>query len=156
MKTLPTYKVKPDFYQQAYLAFKVKLFGLSSFNRLVMYEILPYCNYETGTIILPSLEELARNDFQVEAAPGRKKEAINADTLRNTFRSIKKAKSSHFVFSVENQRVKIDMPFLRDLYQQYHHAIDDVAVEDVSDVARPKSLASTDESADFKHITHRC
>lgn len=146
MKTLSSYKAKSDFYQQAYLAFKAMLSGLSSFNRLVMYEILPYCNYETGTVILPSLEELACNDFQVDVAPGRKKESINADTLRNTFRAIKKAKAGHFLFSVENQRIKIEIPFLRDLYQQYHHATDKVAAEDAGDVARGKTFATTEES----------
>ena len=105
------------FYQEVLLRLKLNLTGLPSFSRLVIYELLPYFDYKTGTISIKSLEELVSNDFYVVSCNGRKKENITADTIRNAFRSIKKAKPDHFIFNTVNQRIVITMPFIRELYE---------------------------------------
>jgi hypothetical protein len=100
-------------------AIKAHLTGLPSFCRLVIFELLSYCDYETGVISITTLDEVAHKDFYVSPSPGRKKEAITSDTLRNAFRTIKKFKPEDFLFRTQNQRIIIEMPFLRDLYQQH-------------------------------------
>ena len=138
-----------NFYPLAFNAFKSNIKGLPSFCRLTMLELLSYCDYTTGVISIDSLEELARENFQVAPAPGRKKEEINSDTIRNAFRSIKKAKPEQFIFSTVNQRVTIQMPFMRELYEQFYGKNQEVAAVDARDVTRPITLASIDESVGF-------
>lgn len=91
------------------------LSGLNGFSRLVIYEALEYCDYEKGVIFLPTFHEFA-HDFYVERAPGRKREVINERTIRNAFRTIKKFKSDFFKFRTVNQRVEIEIPALKELY----------------------------------------
>ena len=87
-----------DFPMLAFGAYKNKLAGLPSFCRLVMFEVFEYCDYKTGVISIGTLDEVAHNDFYVTPSPGRKNEAINGDTIRNAFRTIKKSKPEHFKF----------------------------------------------------------
>jgi len=94
---------------------KSKLGGLPSFCRLFIYEALEYCDYEKGVAYLPALHEMSVKDFHVERASGRKREEVNENTLRNTIRTIKKFRGDDFKFRVVNQRIEIDMPWMREL-----------------------------------------
>lgn len=114
-----------------------------------MLELFSFCDYATGVISIDSLEELARDNFQVAPAPGRKKEEINGDTIRNAFRSIKKAKPEQFIFSTVNQRVTIEMPFMRELYEQFYGKSQEVAGDVAKEVAKSITLASIDDSSGF-------
>lgn len=138
-----------DFYPLAFDAFKANIRGLSSFCRLTMLELLSYCDYTTGVISIDALDELARKDFQVAPAPGRKKEDIDGDTIRNAFRSIKKARPEQFIFSRINQRITIEMPFMRELYERFCGKSQEVAAVDEREAAMPTTLFSIDESACF-------
>lgn len=135
------------FYPVALNAFKSSLNGLPSFCRLTLYELLPYCDYPTGTITIDTLEEISRNDFQVASAPGRKKEEVNGDTIRNALRTIKKAKPDHFIFSSKNQRIIIEMPFIKSLYEEFHKKSNDVAAVGEPEDESSTSLTGTDESS---------
>ena len=139
-----------DFTTEAMNAIKSNLAGLPSFCRLTIYDLLSYCDYALGIISISTLDEVARNDFQVMPSPGRKKEEINSETLRNAFRAIKKAKPDQFIFSMVNQRIVIEMPFVRELYEQFHGKSQGVAAVDATEVARPASLVNTDDLADLK------
>jgi hypothetical protein len=141
--------VDSDFFPIALNAFKSNIKGLPSFCRLTMLELFSYCNMTTGDITIDSLEELARDAFQVTPAPGRKKEDINGDTLRNALRSIKKAKPDCFIFSVVNQHIVIEMPFMRALYEQFKAKGQEDAAVDAREVARPKTHASIGEESDL-------
>lgn len=140
-----------DFTTEAMNAIKSKLAGLPSFCRLTIYELLSYCDYESGIISISTLDEVARNDFQVVVSPGRKKEEINGDTLRNAFRTIKKAKPDQFIFSMVNQRIVIEMPFIRELYESFYGKSQEVAADVDVYAARPTTLSSIDEGACFEH-----
>ena len=137
-----------NFTTEALKELKHRLSDLPSFCRLVMYEALEYCDYSSGTIFMGVLDEVARNDFCVRSAPGRKKELVNADTLRNAFRSIKKQKSEHFKFSVQNQRMVIEMPFIKALYQRHFNGSPDVAAVNAGDDEQPTIQSVTSESRD--------
>lgn len=109
-----------NFEDIVFRSIKEKINGLPSFCRLFLYESLEYCNFEEGKVELNSLYELAVKDFYVERAPGRQREIINENTLRNTIRTIKKFKGEFFKFKVVKQRIEIDMPWMRELYQELH------------------------------------
>lgn len=131
-------------------ALKRHLSGLPGFCRLVIYDLFEYCDFSTGIITLPALEVLAQNDFHVEPTSGRKKEIIDSDALRNAFRTIKKAKPDHFKFSVKNQRVVIEMPFIRELYLEFFPGSTEVAAEEDSAPQVPTTLARTEKSRDLE------
>lgn len=141
-----------DFQKQALSALKANMAGLPSFCRLVMYEIFEYIDFSSSTISIISLEKLALDYLQVDPLRGRQKEIINGDTIRNAFRTIKKAKPDHFKFTTVNQRIVIEMPFLRELYQSIHGEASDVAAVLAADVVEAKTLAQTSESGDLDHI----
>lgn len=134
-----------DIQKQVFITFKSNLAGLPSFSRLVMYEIFEYIDYASGTISIKSLDVLARANFQVDSLRGRQKETINGDTIRNAFRTIKKAKPDHFKFTTANQRIVIEMPFLRELYQSIYKEKEDAASVLASDVAAVKTLTESSE-----------
>lgn len=137
-----------DFCAEIIPLVKEKLTGLPSFCRLVMYELLTYCDYPSGTITIQTLDELAQNDFFIEPAPGRKKENVNANTLRNALRTIKKAKPEAFMFTVKRQRIVIDMPFLRDWYQKrFLPQTPDVAAVDGTDQVTPTTHSLPGQTA---------
>lgn len=127
---------------------RLNIKGLPGFCRLVIYELLEYCNYETGTISIGTLDEIAQA-FYVAPSPGRKKEIINGDTIRNAFRTIKKAKPDAFKFTSVNQRIIIEMPFIRKLYQEFYSQPREVAGVDHSDQNTPTTIATYDESCVF-------
>lgn len=135
-----------DLFQDALVQIKARTSGLPGFCRLVMYELLEYCDFKNAIISIGSMEELARKDFQVSIAPGRKKEVITADTIRNAFRTIKKARPDDFIFKVVNQRIIIEMPFLRELYLKINA---DLAAANAIDIGIPKTLASIEEFKDY-------
>ena len=137
---------------EALNAIKGSLAGLPSFSRLVIYELLHYCDYQTGIISINTLEEAVSNDFYVAPSNGRKKEVITADTLRNAFRTIKKAKPDHFIFKNVNQRIVIEMPFIRELYQSFYGQPSEVAADLAADVAIAKTHAQTSEKAGFEPL----
>ena len=89
---------------------------------------------------------IAHNDFHVAPSPGRKKEIINGDTLRNAFRTIKKAKPDHFKFTTKNQRIIIEMPFLRELHQQFFDKKLEVAAVNISDLNTSETLSTIDKT----------
>ena len=148
--------VSPDFSQKAILVYKKNLSGLSGFCRLVMYELFEYIDLKSGTIAINSLDILARTDFNVDSLRGRKKEDVTGDAIRNAFRSIKKAKQEHFIFKNVNQRIVIEMPFIRELYQSFYdqpsEAAVDLAVDLAADVATAKTHAQTSEKACFEPL----
>ena len=108
---------------------KQNLLGLNSFSRLVVYEALEYCDYKKGIIYLPTLYEFAINSFYVERAPGRKREEINENTIRNALRTIKKFKGDFFKIRSVNQRIEIEMPEVRKLYESFVASNNDAGVE---------------------------
>ena len=110
-----------------------------------MLELFTHCDFATGIISIDTLDELARQYFQVAMAPGRKREEINGDTIRNAFRTIKKARPEHFIFSSVNQRIIIEMPFMRALYQQFHSKTEEVAVVKAIESKKPTPLISIEE-----------
>ena len=124
-----------DFTKEALGAIKTNLAGLNSFCRLVIYELLPYCDYSSGIVSISSLDKLASDDFHVDSLRGRQKEVVNGDKIRNAFRAIKKAKPDHFLFKTINQRIVIEMPFIRELYQSFYGQMSEVAAVLVTDVA---------------------
>lgn len=123
-------------FQKIQASVNEKLRGLPGFCRLVIFQSLQYYDIDTGKILLPSLEEFANKEFRVDTAPGRKKENINGDTLRNAIRTIKKSAHKDFKFSVQNQRVMIELPFLLELYQK--------SPIESKEVADPKEEGSTE------------
>ena len=135
-----------DFPHKAIILYKKNISGLSGFCRLVMYELLEYINLESGTITINSLDKLSRDDFQVDPLRGRQKEVINGDTIRNAFRTIKKAKPDHFKFTTVNQRIIIEMPFLRELYQSIYGETQEVAAILAADVAAVTTHTQSSES----------
>jgi hypothetical protein len=138
-----------DFPFEALELITENLSGLPSFCRLVIYDLLKYCNYTLGTITLNSLSEVAKKDFFISSVPGRTKEEINGDTLRNAFRTIKKAKPDQFKFTTINQRVVIEMPFIRELYAQHYQNIQEDAAVVAADVAAEETHAHIGEPGDF-------
>ena len=138
--------------EEAVSLIKENLAGLPGFCRLAIYDLLEYCDYTTGIISISALDEVAVNDFYVTPSPGRKKEVVNSDTIRNAFRTIKKAKSDSFIFSSVNQRVVIEMPFLRELYQSICNGTPEHAEVLATDVVIPETLAQSSESVDFKPL----
>lgn len=139
-----------DFQKQALSAFKANMAGLPSFCRLVLYEIFEYIDFSSGTISIISLEKFAFDYLQVTPLRGRQKEVINGDTIRNAFRAIKKAKPDHFKFTTVNQRIIIDMPFLRELYQSIHGETPEVAAVLAVNVAAATTLAQSSEYSCFE------
>ena len=108
---------------------KANLSGLPCFSKLVIYEALPYLDYSQGKIFLPTLYEFAVNDLFVERAPGRKREEINENTIRNALRTIKKFKGDFFKIRSVNQRIEIEMPEVRKLYESFVASNKDAGVE---------------------------
>ena len=141
--------VSPDFSQKAISLYKEKLFGLSGFCRLVMYDLFEYIDFESGTIAIDSLDILARTDFHVDSLRGRKKEDVTGDTIRNALRSIKKAKPDHFIFSTVNQRIVIEMPFIRELYESIYNETPEPAAVLSTDLAAAQTQAPIDDQRDF-------
>lgn len=137
------------FSKKAFAAIKSNLAGLPSFCRLTIYELLDYCDFSSGIISISTLDEVVRNDFYVSPAPGRKKEVINSDTLRNVFRTIKKARPEHFKFTTKNQRIIIEMPFLRDLYQRFFGEKEEVSTVVSPEPSTNKILSAIDLSVDL-------
>ena len=137
-----------DFSREVLSALKINVTGLPSFCRLVIYELLEDCDYTSGTISVGTLDELAHS-FYVSPSPGRKKEIINGNTIRNAFRTIKKAKPDAFKFTTVNQRIIIEMPFIRELYQEFYSQPREVAAVDLSDLNTPTTIATYDESCVF-------
>ena len=135
-----------DFSTLVFSSYKKNLIGLPSFCRLVMLEVFEYCDLTKGTILISSLDKLARDHFQVDSVRGRQKEEINGDTLRNALRTIKKAKSDHFQFTIVNQKIMIEMPFLRDLYQLFLNETQEVAAILAADVSAATTHAQSSES----------
>ena len=144
--------VNNNFFKEAIGSLKINLAGLNSFSRLVMYELFDGCDYVTGTINLDSLSEIAEKYFFVNTLSGRKKEVITADTLRNAFRTIKKAKPDHFIFKTINQRIVIEMPFIRELYQSFYGQPSEVAADLAADVATAQTHIQTSEKACFEPL----
>ena len=136
----------------AFGAYKKNLSGLPSFCRLVMLELFEYCDHAAGTISINSLDKLARDSFYVDPLRGRVQENITGDTIRNAFRSIKKAKSDYFQFSTINQQTVINMPFMRELSQSISNEAREVDAILAMDVATHKTLDQTDESACFEPL----
>ena len=134
------------FITEALGAYKANLAGLPSFCRLTMYSLMEYCDYSSGVITIGSLDDLARQDFYVAPSPGRKKEPINGDTLRNAFRTIKKAKPNHFIFTTKNQRIVIEMPFLRELYEEFHNKSEEMESQSARNVAECENFNVTEEN----------
>ena len=134
-----------DFSVEALSRIKSNLAGLPSFCRLVIYDLLEYCDYQSGTISLDALDNVAHQDFYIHPMPGRKKENINGDTLRNAFRTIKKSKPDHFKFTTINQRVVIEMPFIRELYEEFY-GIEEVAAVLAEDVVTAETQPAPNES----------
>lgn len=131
-----------DFKTDALNLIKSNLEGLPSFCRLVVYELLEYCDYKSGIIAINTLDELAHNDFRVAFSPGRKKEVITGDTLRNAFRT----KPEHFKFTTKNQRIIIEMPFLRELHQKYFSELSQVTAVDATETSTPTTQIAVDET----------
>ena len=138
-----------DFSQHAFSAYKENLAGLPSFCRLVMLEVFEYCEYQSGIISICSLEKLASDNFRVDPLRGRQKEIITSDTIRNAFRTIKKAKPDHFKFSTVNQRIVIEMPFIRELYAFFHSETPKLAAVLATDVAAVQTQSQIDEQSDL-------
>jgi hypothetical protein len=141
-----------NFYQEALSEVKLHMTGLPGFCRLAIYDLLKYCDYKTGVISIKTLEEVASNDFYVAPCSGRKKEAITADKLRNAFRTIKNAKPDHFKFTNVNQRIVIEMPFLRELYEEFQSKTPEVSAVLATDVATQETLNQTGEEACFDSL----
>lgn len=139
-----------DFQKHALSAYKSNLAGLPSFCRLVMYEVFEYIDLQSGTISINSLEKLAIDDFKVDPLRGRQKENINGDTIRNAFRTIKKAKPDHFKFTTVNQQIVIEMPFLRELHQSIYNKKSEVAAVLAVNVAAATTFTQSGESADLE------
>jgi hypothetical protein len=144
--------VNDDLFTKVFSTYKRSLLGLPSFARLVMLEVYEYCDYEAGTITITSLEKLARDHFQVDSERGRQKENINGDTLRNAFRTIKKFKSDYFQFTKVNQKIVIDMPFMRQLHQSFFNETQEVSAIVVTDVAEATTLAQYGAQASLPPI----
>lgn len=138
-----------DFSKQAFGSYRHNLLGLPSFCRLVMYEAFEYIDYASGTISITSLDTLARSNFQVDSARGRQKEIITGDTIRNAFRTIKKAKPDFFKFTTVNQRIVIEMPFLRDLYQSMYNQAKELAEVLSTNVTGDQTQAQIDDQSGF-------
>lgn len=141
-----------DFSWLAINALKSNLSGLPSFCRLVMYELFPFCDYAAGKISIGTLDDLARTDFYVDSLRGREKEYIAGDAIRNAFRSIKKCKPDYFIFSTVNQRIVIEMPFIRELYESFHKAIPKLTLVLSTDVASATTQSQTDDQGDFEPL----
>lgn len=139
-----------NFFRGVFSEIKSHLFGLPSFCRLSIYELLEYCDYASGVISIGTLEEIVHNDFYVAPSPGRKKETINSDTIRNALRTIKKARPEHFKFSTKNQRITIEMPFLRDLYQQFYGERALVTAEVSTDLAGATNHTGIEKTSHFE------
>lgn len=139
-----------NFQKEALRVFKTNLHGLPSFCRLAMYEAFEYINFESGTISINSLDLFARTDFQVDSLRGRAKEEITGDTIRNALRTIKKAKPDHFIFSTVNQRIVIEMPFIRELYESFHNENPELAAVFATDVAEARTLTQSSEPPVFE------
>ena len=144
--------VNKEFFTLAFSVYKKNILGLPSFVRLVMLEVYEYCDHSTGTISITSLENLARDNFHVDSLRGRMKEEINGDTIRNAFRSIKKAKPDHFQFSTINQKIVIHMPFMCDLYQSFLNETPELDAILAADVADATTLTQHGESVDLDPI----
>ena len=134
-----------DFVIHANNLIKQNLIGLPGFSKLVIYEALPYLDYSQGKISLPTLYEFAVNDFHVERAPGRKREVVNENTIRNALRTIKKFKGDFFKIRSVNQRIEIEMPEVRKLYASLTGSNKDAGVTK-SHKNTPKTLINTEES----------
>ena len=134
-----------NFQKHALSAYKSNLAGLPSFCRLAMYELFEYVDFESGTVSINSLDLLARTDFHVDSLRGRAKEEITGDTIRNALRAIKKARPDHFIFSTVNQRIVIEMPFIRELYASFHNEKPKLSAVLAGDVAEAKTHAPLDD-----------
>jgi hypothetical protein len=141
-----------NFTKQLFCTYKHSLSGLPSFCRLLMLEIFEYYDQSTDIITITSLDKLARDHFQVDAERGRQKENINGDTLRNAFRTIKKFKSDYFQFTKVNQKIVIDMPFMRQLHQSFFNETQEVSAIVVTDVAEATTLAQYGAQASLPPI----
>lgn len=141
-----------DFQKELLSAFKSNLYGLPSFCRLVMYELFEHTDFSSGKILVNSLDLFARTDFHVDPLRGRAKEEITGDTIRNAFRTIKKAKPDHFIFSTVHQRIVIEMPFIRELYESFHRPTPNLAEVLVEDMAESKILSLLGEETHFSPL----
>ena len=134
-----------NFQKEVLSVFKSKLYGLPSFCRLVMHEIFEYTDFQSGTLSISSLDLLARTNFHVDPLRGRAKEEITGDTIRNALRAIKKARPDHFIFSTVNQRIVIEMPFIRELYELFHNEKPKLPAGLAADVAEVKTHAPLED-----------
>ena len=141
-----------NFQKEALSAIKSNLHGLPSFCRLVMYEAFEYINFESGTISINSLDLFARTDFKVDSLRGRAKEEITGDTIRNALRTIKKAKPEHFIFSTVNQRIVIEMPFIRELYESIYNETPELSAVLPTDLAAAQTQAPIDDQSDVNPL----
>ena len=135
--------------EKVFSTYKKNLIGLPSFCRLVMLEVFEYYDHGTGSISINSLDNLAIERFTVDSVSGRQKENITGSNIRNAFRTIKKAKPDHFIFTNVNQRIVIEMPFMRELYEAFHGKTPEVAAVLATDVATQETLNQTGEKACF-------
>ena len=134
-----------NFQKEVLSVFKSTLYGLPSFCRLVMHEIFEYTDFQSGTLSISSLDLLARTNFHVDPLRGRAKEEITGDTIRNALRAIKKARPDHFIFSTVNQRIVIEMPFIRELYELFHNEKPKLPAVLAADVAEVKTHAPLED-----------
>lgn len=141
-----------DFSKEAFGAYKQNLAGLPSFCRLVMLEVFEYYDHENGSISINSLEKLALERFYVESVTGRQTENINGNNIRNAFRSIRKAKPDHFKFTNVNQRIVIEMPFLRELYEAFHGKTQEVDTVLATDVTEQETITQTGDKGCFDSL----
>ena len=141
-----------NFTKQLFCTYKQALSGLPSFCRLLMLEAFEYYDQSTDIITITSLDKLARDHFQVDAERGRQKENVNGDTLRNSFRTIKKFKSDYFKFSTVNQKIVIEMPFMGELKRSFLNKNKEVDTIVATDVADATTLTQHGESVDLDPI----
>lgn len=104
------------------------LFELPHLCRILMHSLFKHCDFQTGRISNITMEQMQR-DLYVAPASGRKRQKITADTIRGAFRTIQKFKPDDFVFSVEKQRIVIELPFIRDLFANFDAPKKDATVE---------------------------
>jgi len=73
-----------DFTREMRGVVKVNLVDRPSFSRLVTYELLGFCNFQSVIILLLILNELAHNNFYVTSISKRKKEVAVQINLAST------------------------------------------------------------------------
>lgn len=106
------------FFNKALRQLDDHLFELPHLCRLLMHCLFKHCDFKTGRITNITMEQMQR-DLYVAPASGRKRQKVTADTIRGAFRTIQKFKPKEFIFSVEKQRIVIELPFIRDLFADF-------------------------------------